>query len=66
MQKILIVTGVFLLTVGLLWPLIKKSPLGRLPGDIHIEGDGYSIQFPLVTCLILSLILSLLLYLFKK
>lgn len=70
MARWLIVAGVGLIVLGLAWPLIAKLGLGRLPGDIHIERDGFSFYFPLMTGLIisvvLSLVLSLILWLFRK
>lgn len=66
MQRILIVSGLLLLAAGLLWPWISRLPLGRLPGDIHIEREGFSFHFPLLTCLILSLVISLLWWLFRR
>ncbi len=66
MQKILIIIGVILLLVGLLWPLIQKLGLGRLPGDIAVEREGFSFFFPLTTSIIISLVLSLLFWLFMR
>ena len=66
MQKILIIVGVILLLVGLLWPLIQKLGLGRLPGDIAVEREGFSFFFPLTTSIIISLVLSLLFWLFMR
>jgi hypothetical protein len=65
-QKILIAAGALLIVLGLAWPLISKLGLGRLPGDIVMKRDGFSLYFPIVTCLILSAIGSLLLWLFRK
>jgi hypothetical protein len=62
----LIIAGVFLIALGLAWPLISKLGLGRLPGDIHIEREGFSFYFPLMTGLIISIILSLVLWFFRK
>lgn len=62
-QKILITAGVILIVVGLLWPLLYKSGLGRLPGDISVEREGFRFYFPLTTSIIASLALSLLLWL---
>lgn len=53
-------------TLGLAWPLLAKLGLGRLPGDLHIERDGFSFYLPLATGLIVSIVLSLLLWLFRK
>jgi hypothetical protein len=62
----LIIAGVILVVVGLAWPLLAKLGLGRLPGDIHIERDGWSFYFPITTGLIVSILLSLVLWLFRK
>jgi len=66
MQRALIVIGLALAAAGLLWPWISKLPLGRLPGDIRIEGESGGFYFPLVTCLVISVVLSLLVWLFRK
>jgi hypothetical protein len=67
MGKILVMAGLLLMVVGaLLWSGFGKSWLGRLPGDIHYSKDNFSFHFPIVTCLILSGILTLLLWLFRK
>ena len=66
MARWLIIAGVVLVVLGLAWPLIAKLGLGRLPGDIHIEREGFSFYFPLVTGLIISVVLSLILWFFRK
>jgi hypothetical protein len=66
MGRWLIIAGVVLIVVGLAWPLITKLGLGRLPGDIHVEREGYSFYFPIVTGLIISVVLSLILWFFRK
>ncbi|MGA8031796.1 MAG: DUF2905 domain-containing protein [Casimicrobiaceae bacterium] len=66
MQRLLIVVGVLLVLVGLAWPWLSRLGLGRLPGDINIERDGWSFHFPLMTSVIVSLVLTLLLWLFRK
>ena len=63
MARFLIVLGLAILVVGLLWPYLSKLGLGRLPGDIVIERENTTFYFPLVTCLLLSLFLSLILWL---
>ena len=63
MARFLIVLGLAILMVGLLWPYLGKLGLGRLPGDIVIERENTTFYFPLVTCLLLSLFLSLVLWL---
>jgi hypothetical protein len=62
----LIVAGIVLIVLGLAWPLIAKLGLGRLPGDIRIERDGFTFYFPLMTGLVISVVLSLILWLFRK
>ena len=65
--KMLVVIGLMIAVVGaLLWAGIGRSWLGRLPGDIHHTRDNFSFHFPIVTCLLLSLVLSLVLWLFRK
>jgi len=65
-QKILISTGVILIALGLLWPLLQKSGLGRLPGDLAIEKENFKFYFPITTSIIISIALSLLLWLFMR
>jgi hypothetical protein len=62
----LIIAGVVLIVLGLAWPLLSKLGLGRLPGDIRIERDGFTFYFPLTTGLIVSAVLSLILWFFRK
>ena len=59
MARFLIVLGLAFLLVGLLWPYLSKLGLGRLPGDIVIERENVTLYVPLATCLLLSLVLSL-------
>lgn len=59
MQKFLITAGIILLVTGLLWPLISKLGLGRLPGDIVIKREGFAFYFPLTTMIIISIVLTL-------
>ncbi|MCX7897062.1 MAG: DUF2905 domain-containing protein [Rhodocyclaceae bacterium] len=66
MQKWLIGLGIFLLALGILWPWLAKLPFGRLPGDIHIEREGFSFYFPITTSLLLSLVLSVLFWWWRK
>ena len=66
MQRLLIIFGVALIVVGIAWPWLARLGLGRLPGDIHVEREGFSFHFPIVTCLVISVVLSLLLWLFRK
>jgi hypothetical protein len=62
MQRVLILIGVILLMAGLAWPWLSRLPLGRLPGDIIIERENFRLYFPITTGLLVSLVLSLLLW----
>ena len=65
--KLLIILGLILTLLGLLLTFSGKVPfLGKLPGDIHIERENFSFYLPLGTCLLLSLILSLVFWLFRR
>jgi hypothetical protein len=66
MRRGLIVLGVVLLLAGLLWPWLTKLGLGRLPGDFRYEKDGFTFYFPLTTGVVVSIVLSLLLWLLRK
>jgi hypothetical protein len=65
--KFLVIAGLVIAAIGaLLWSGFGRGWFGRLPGDIHYKGDNFSFHFPIVTCLLISLILSLILWLFRK
>ena len=66
MSRVLIVIGIILIIVGVTWPLLQKLGLGRLPGDISIERDGFRFYFPITTSIIISLLLTLIFWLFRK
>ena len=66
MQRALIIIGALLLLAGLAWPWLSKLGLGRLPGDIRIETESGGVYFPIVTCIVGSIVLSVLLYLFRR
>lgn len=66
MARWLIIAGAILILIGLLWPWIARLGLGHLPGDIHIKREGFDFHFPLTTSIIVSLLLSLLFWLFRK
>ena len=65
MQKILILLGIIILIIGLLYPYIKKLGFGQLPGDMILKSGNSTFFFPIVTCIIISLILSIIIILFK-
>lgn len=62
----LIAIGLVLVVLGVLWPWLGKLGLGRLPGDIVIERGAFRFYFPLVTCLIVSIVLSVILWLLRR
>lgn len=66
MQRMLITLGIVLLVLGLFWPWLTRLGLGRLPGDIFIQRGAFRFYFPLTTALIVSVVLSLLLWLFRR
>ena len=66
MARLLIGLGLLLLIAGLAWPYLSKLPLGRLPGDIVIEREHSRCYFPIVSCLLISAVISLLLWLFRR
>jgi hypothetical protein len=66
MQRLLIVLGVVAIAAGLAWPWLRKLPLGRLPGDIHVVREGVSFHFPIVTCIVISVAVSVLLWFFRR
>ena len=65
LRAMLIVVGAALLLAGIAWPFVSRW-FGRLPGDLVVKRDGFTFAFPIVTCLILSAVLSLLLWLFRR
>jgi hypothetical protein len=66
MQRILIVIGAVVLLAGLLWPWLSKLGLGHLPGDIRIETDNGFFYFPITTSVIVSIIVSVLVWLIRR
>ena len=65
-RRVLILIGAVLIAAGIFWPWLRALNLGRLPGDIVIERPGTHIYFPIVTCILISVVLSLLFWLFRK
>jgi Protein of unknown function (DUF2905) len=66
MARILIALGLVILAAGLLWPYLSQLGLGRLPGDIVIERENMTLYFPLATCLLISLLLSVVLWVVNR
>ena len=65
MQKILIILGIIILAVGILYPYIKKISLGQLPGDLVFKSENSTLFFPIVTCIVISVVLTILFNFFK-
>lgn len=65
-SRMLIGLGILLVAAGLLWPWLAKLGLGRLPGDFVLRREGFTLYVPLVTCLIISAVLTLALWLFRR
>jgi hypothetical protein len=66
MAKWLITVGVVLVVLGLAWPLLAKLGLGSLPGDIKLERKGFTFYFPLTTSILVSLAITLILWIFRR
>ncbi|MEN8782205.1 MAG: DUF2905 domain-containing protein [Desulfobacterales bacterium] len=65
-QKILIILGILMLVIGILWPWVAKLPIGRLPGDIIIDKPGLKVYIPITTMILVSVIVSVILWLLRK
>jgi hypothetical protein len=65
-QRVLIAAGVVLVIAGLAWPWLRRLPLGRLPGDVIIEQPGFRFYLPITTMIVVSLLLTLLMWLFRR
>lgn len=65
-QKVFLIIGIVFLFLALLWPVIVKLPLFRLPGDIVIDKPNFKFFFPITSMILLSILLSLILWLFRK
>jgi hypothetical protein len=66
MSRMLVVIGLVLVVAGLLWPWLTRLGLGRLPGDIVIQREGFTFYAPIVTGLIVSIVLSLIFWLISR
>ncbi len=64
-RAVLIALGLLFLAAGLAWPFLERR-LGRLPGDIVVRREGFTFAFPIVTCLVLSVLASLVLWLLRR
>jgi hypothetical protein len=66
MARFLIILGLAILLTGLLWPWLSRLGLGRLPGDIAIERNNVTLYFPIVTSLVISVLISLILWFLNR
>jgi hypothetical protein len=66
MGRILVIAGIVLVVAGLAWPFLSRIGLGSLPGDIAIRGEQGEFYFPIVTCIVVSAVLSLIFWLAGK
>jgi Protein of unknown function (DUF2905) len=66
MRRALIIIGVVIALIGVAWPWVSKLPLGRLPGDIIIDRPGFKAFFPITTMIVISLVISLILMIFRR
>ena len=66
MQKTLVILGIVIVAAGLFWPWLSRLPIGRLPGDLIINRPHLKIYFPIATMILVSLVISIILWLMKK
>ncbi len=66
MPRMLIFAGVALIVAGVTWSVAERFGLGRLPGDIAIERENFRFYFPVTTSILISIVLSLLVWLFRR
>lgn len=66
MARFLVIIGIIFLLLGVAWPWLSRMGLGHLPGDIYIEREDYSFYFPITTGIIVSVVLSILFWIFRK
>ncbi|AMC99987.1 DUF2905 domain-containing protein [Halomonas chromatireducens] len=66
MSRTLIILGLCSVAIGLLWPWLSKLPLGQLPGDIAIRRESFSFYFPITTMILISVVLSLIMWLSSR
>ena len=66
MARTLVILGLVLVMAGLFWPWLQKAGIGRLPGDILVQRDGFSLYLPITTSILVSLAISLVLWLIGR
>lgn len=65
-QKILVISGLAILILGILWPWISKLPIGKLPGDIVVDKPNFKMYIPITSMIIISLVISFIIWLIRK
>lgn len=65
-QKIIIAAGIIIILIGLTWPWLSKLPFGKLPGDIVVDKPSFKFFFPITSMIILSIIISVIVWLIRK
>jgi hypothetical protein len=66
MARFLVIIGIIFLLLGVAWPWLARMGFGHLPGDIYIQRKGFSFYFPITTGIIISVVLSILFWIFRK
>jgi hypothetical protein len=66
LRRLLLTFGIALVVLGLAWPWLSKLGLGRLPGDLVIRRENFTLYVPITTCVVVSLVLTLVLWLLKR
>lgn len=65
-SRFLVTLGILLVLAGIVWPFLQRIGIGRLPGDIVVEREGFRFYFPVVTSLLISLLITLILWLVNR
>lgn len=66
MQRLLVLLGLLIAAIGLLWPWLSRFPIGRLPGDLVIDRPGFKLFAPFTTMIVVSVVLSLIIWLLRR
>ena len=65
-QRLLIILGLLIVAAGVLWPWLSKLPIGRLPGDVVVDRPGFKLFAPFTTMIIVSLVVSVIVWLLRR
>jgi len=65
-SRLLIILGAILILLGVVWPLMRKVGLGHLPGDLIIRRGGFTLYFPITTCIIVSVLFSIIVWMLNR